>query len=221
MIVIAPSILSADFARLGEQVVESEQGGAGRIHLDVMDGHFVPNLSMGPAVTRGVRRVTRLPLEVHLMVEQPERFVDPFLDSGADGLIAHLEVLPDLRPFLRRLRGLGKKAGLAVRPDTPVEALEPFLAELAVALCMTVHPGYAGQAFLPESPGRIRRLRELIERHNPSCELEVDGGIGPETAWAVVEAGANVLVAASAVFGPSEGPAVAVRRLLTVASGAA
>ncbi len=214
MVVLAPSILSADFARLGEQVVESERGGAGRIHVDVMDGHFVPNLSMGPAVVGGLRRVTRLPLEVHLMVEQPERFVDLFLAQGADGLIAHLEVLPDPRPFLRRLRGLGKKAGVAVRPDTPVEALEPFLAEMDVALCMTVQPGFSGQAFLPESPGRIRRLRELIDRVHPACELEVDGGIGPETIRTAVQAGANVFVAASAVFGAAEGPAAAVRHLL-------
>ena len=119
MVVIAPSILSADFARLGEQVVESEQGGAGRVHIDVMDGHFVPNLSMGPAIVGSLRRVTRLPLEVHLMVEQPERFVDAFLAKGADTLIAHLEVLPDPRPFVRRLHDVGKKAALAVRPDTP------------------------------------------------------------------------------------------------------
>jgi ribulose-phosphate 3-epimerase len=217
MVVIAPSILAADFARLGEQVVESEQGGAGRIHIDVMDGHFVPNLSMGPAVVASLRRVTRLPLEIHLMVEQPERFVDSFLTHGADSLIAHLEVLPDPRPFVRKLHDRGKKAALAVRPDTPVEALEPFLGEIDLALCMTVHPGYSGQAFLPESPGRIARLRQLINRHNPQCELEVDGGIAPETGRGSVQAGANVLVAATAVFGDREGPAVAVRRLLAAA----
>jgi ribulose-phosphate 3-epimerase len=220
MIVVAPSILSADFARLGEQVVESEQGGAGRVHIDVMDGHFVPNLSMGPAVVGSLRRVTRLPLEVHLMVEQPERFIAPFLDKGADTLIGHLEVLPDPRPFLRRLHDAGKKAGLAVRPDTPVEALEPYLAETDLALCMTVHPGFSGQAFLPESPARIGRLRELIGKHNPQCDLEVDGGIAPETVATAVRAGANVLVAATAVFAERDGPAAAVRRLLAVAAGA-
>jgi ribulose-phosphate 3-epimerase len=217
MIVVAPSILSADFARLGEQVVESEQGGAGRIHIDVMDGHFVPNLSMGPAVVASLRRVTRLPLEVHLMVEQPERFLDAFLDKGADTLIAHLEVLPDPRPFAGSLHDRGKKAGLAVRPDTPVEALEPYLAHFDLALCMTVHPGFSGQAFLPESPARIIRLRELIRVRNPQCELEVDGGITHDTARTAVESGANVLVAATAVFGDREGPASAVRRLLTTA----
>jgi ribulose-phosphate 3-epimerase len=217
MIVIAPSILSADFARLGEQVVESEQGGAGRVHIDVMDGHFVPNLTMGPAIVGSLRRVTRLPLEVHLMVEQPERFLGPFLDKGADSLIAHIEVLPDPRPFIRRLHDAGKKAALAVRPDTPVEALEPFLGEIDLALCMTVHPGFSGQAFLPESPARIRRLRELIDSRNPKCDLEVDGGITPDTGPAAVRAGANVLVAATAVFGERGGPAAAVRRLLAAA----
>lgn len=218
MVILAPSILSADFARLGEQVVESEQGGAGRIHVDVMDGHFVPNLSMGPAIVRCLRPVTRLPLEVHLMVQDPLRLADAFLAAGADSLIAHLEVLPEPRPFLRYLREKKRKVGLAVRPDTPVEALEPYLAEIDVALCMTVYPGFAGQKFLPESPARIGQLRRLIDRLNPACDLEVDGGIGLETTPVVVQAGANVLVAASAVFGPPDGPGIAVRQLLAAAS---
>jgi ribulose-phosphate 3-epimerase len=218
MAVVAPSILSADFARLGEQVVESEQGGADRIHIDVMDGHFVPNLSMGPAVVRSLRRVTRLPLEVHLMVEQPERFIDAFLEGGADSLIAHLEVMPDPRPFADRLHGRGKKAGLAARPDTAIEALGPHLAHFDLALCMTVHPGFSGQHYLPESPARIRRLRELIDSRNPSCELEVDGGITPETGRTSVQAGATILVAATSVFAERDGPAAAVRRLLAAAT---
>ncbi len=217
MIVIAPSILSADFARLGEQVVESEQGGAGRIHIDVMDGHFVPNLTLGPAIVGSLRRVTRLPLEVHLMIEQPLRFIDPFLDKGADLLIAHVEVLSDPAVFIRRLHDAGKMAGLAVRPDTPVEALEPFLGTLDLALCMTVHPGFSGQAYLPESPERIRRLRGLIDGLKASCDLEVDGGIMIETGRTSVQAGANVLVAATAVFGDPAGPAAAVRNLLAAA----
>ena len=215
MIVIAPSILSADFARLGEQVVESEQGGAGRIHIDVMDGHFVPNLSLGPAIVGSLRRVTRLSLEIHLMVEEPLRFVEAFLAKGADSLIAHQEVLPDAWPFIRQLHAAGKKAALAIRPDTRVEVLEPYLAELDLALCMTVHPGFSGQEFLPESPERIARLRKLIERINPACELEVDGGITTATGPVAVAAGANVLVAATAVFGDPAGPAAAVRRLLS------
>jgi ribulose-phosphate 3-epimerase len=153
------------------------------------------------------------------MVDQPERFIDPFLDKGADSLIAHLEVLPDPRPFLQRVRQRGKMVGLAIRPDTPVESLGPYLDQIDVALCMTVHPGFAGQAFLPESPARIRRLRQLIDTSHPGCDLEVDGGIGLDTVRTVVEAGATVLVAASAVFGSPGGPTAAVRQLLAVAQG--
>jgi ribulose-phosphate 3-epimerase len=173
---------------------------------------------MGPAVVKSLRPVTRLPLEVHLMVEEPGRFAEAFLKSGADTLLVHHEVLPDPRPLLRHIRGQGKRAGLVVNPETPVEVLEPYLAEIDLALCMTVHPGFSGQAFLPESPARIRRLRQLIELHNPACELEVDGGIDVETGRVAVQAGANVLVAATAVFGAPEGPAAAVRRLIEEAS---
>ena len=218
MIHIAPSILSADFSRLGEQVRACEQGGAGRIHIDVMDGHFVPNLSMGPVVVQGLRPVTRLPLEVHLMVEDPGRFVDAFVSKGADTLIVHHEVLADSQPLVRRLHEMGKKAGVAIKPDTPVDVLERYLADIDLALCMTVHPGFSGQTFLPDSPGRIRQLRALISRLNPECELEVDGGIDDTTAHAVVEAGANVLVAATAVFGDPRGPAAAVRALAAAAA---
>src|SRR5262249_14844713 len=151
-----PSILSADFARLGEQVHDSELGGAGRIHIDVMDGHFVPNLSMGPVVVHGLRPVTRLPLEVHLMVENPALFIDPFLAAGADTVIFHHEVVPDPRPLARRLRERGKKAGVAIKPDTPVQAMKPYLGDIDLALCMTVYPGYSGQKFLPQSPERVR-----------------------------------------------------------------
>ncbi len=219
MVKIAPSILSADFARLGDQVLEIERGGADRVHVDVMDGHFVPNLSMGPAIVQCLRPVTRLPLECHLMVDNPERFVEPFLKAGADTLIVHYEVLPDPRPLLRRIRGQGKKAGLAIKPGTAVAVLEPLLPELDLALCMTVEPGFSGQAFLPQSPGRITELRRLIDRHQPACDLEVDGGIDRETTPAAVGAGANVLVAATAVYRVPEGPAAAVRGLLTQAAG--
>ena len=213
MIYVAPSILSADFARLGEQVRECEQGGANRIHVDVMDGHFVPNLSMGPVVVQGLRPVTRLPLEVHLMVEDPLRFLDPFAKKGADTVIFHHEVVADPRPLIHRLHEMGRKVGVAIKPDTLVEVMEPYLAEIDLALCMTVYPGFSGQKFLPESPDRIRRLRKLINQLNPTCDLEVDGGIDGETADIVSEAGANVLVAATAVFGDSRGPAAAVRGL--------
>jgi ribulose-phosphate 3-epimerase len=214
MIHIAPSILSADFARLGEQVLETECAGAHRVHIDVMDGHFVPNLSMGPAIVLSLRKVTRLPLEVHLMVDDPTSFADPFLDAGADTLIAHQEVLPDPRPLARRLHAKGKKLGVAVNPETPVDVLAPLLKEIDLALCMTVHPGFSGQAFLTESPARIRALRDLIEKNNPNCELEVDGGIDLTTGPLTVQAGANVLVAASAIFHAPNGAAAAVRDFL-------
>ena len=214
MIHIAPSILSADFARLGEQVLETECAGAHRVHIDVMDGHFVPNLSMGPAIVLSLRKVTRLPLEVHLMVVDPTSFADPFLDAGADTLIAHQEVLPDPRPLARRLHAKGKKLGVAVNPETPVDVLAPLLKEIDLALCMTVHPGFSGQAFLTESPARIRALRDLIEKNNPNCELEVDGGIDLTTGPLTVQAGANVLVAASAIFHAPTGAAAAVRDFL-------
>jgi ribulose-phosphate 3-epimerase len=219
MVHIAPSILAADFSRLGEQVAETEQAGAQRVHVDVMDGHFVPNLTMGPVVVKGLRPRTRLPLEVHLMIEQPDRFVDGFVKAGADTLIVHSEVLPDPRPLLQRIRGLGKRVGLAVNPEHSIDVLKPYLGEIDLALCMTVHPGFGGQAYIPESTERIRRLRGLIEEHNPRCELEVDGGIDEHTAPEALAAGANVLVVGTGIFGNPAGPAAAVRRLLQLAVG--
>jgi ribulose-phosphate 3-epimerase len=218
MVAIAPSILAADFARLGEQVLETERAGAQRIHVDVMDGHFVGNLSMGPVVVRGLRPVTRLPLEVHLMVEEPARFADAFIKAGADSLIVHQEVLPDPRPLLAQIRSQGKRVGLAVNPETDIHVLEPFLAEIDLALCMTVHPGFGGQPFRPESPDRIRRLRERIDCLNPRCELEVDGGIDMQTAPVSVRAGANVLVAGTAIFHFPQGPTEAVRAMQALAA---
>ena len=200
MVHVAPSILSADFARLGDQVKEVERGGANRIHVDVMDGHFVPNLSMGPIVVQALRPITKLPLEVHLMIEEPARYAEPFLKAGSDRLIVHLEVLPDPRPLLRQIREKGKSVGLAINPDKPIGAFEPYLAEIDLALCMTVFPGFGGQAFIAESPERIRSLRQLIARINPNCELEVDGGIDDTTAKQAAEAGANVLVAGTSIF---------------------
>jgi ribulose-phosphate 3-epimerase len=213
MLTIAPSILAADFARLGEQVRETELGGADRVHVDVMDGHFVPNLSMGPVVVKALRPVTKLPLEVHLMVNDPARFADAFLKAGADTLIVHHEVLPDAGPLILGVRQRGKRVGVAINPGTPVEVLERYLPEIDLALCMTVWPGFGGQAFLAESPGRIAALRKLIDRVNPKCELEVDGGVDLTTAPTCAKAGANVFVAGTSIFGSPHGPRAATAEL--------
>jgi len=220
MAAIAPSILAADFSRLGDLVREVEAGGADRIHIDVMDGHFVPNLSMGPVVVKGLRPVTRLPLEVHLMVTDPANFVSPFRQVGADTLIVHHEVLSDARPLIHAIREMGARVGIAINPATPIEVLERYLPELDLALCMTVWPGFGGQAYLPESPNRIAALRKLIDRVNPNCELEVDGGIDLATAPSCAKAGATVFVAGTSIFGAANGPRAATAELARAISGA-
>ncbi len=214
---IAPSILAADFSRLGELVKLTEAGGADRVHIDVMDGHFVPNLSMGAVVVKGLRPVTQLPLEVHLMVEDPALFVAGFVKAGADTIIFHLEVQPDPIELLRHIRASGKKVGLAFNPDFDPERIEPFLPDIDLALCMTVFPGFGGQAYIPASTARIRTLRAAIERLNPKCELEVDGGIDRTTIGDAAKAGANVFVAGTAVFGHPAGPTEGTRDLLKLA----
>jgi ribulose-phosphate 3-epimerase len=210
---IAPSILAADFSRLGELVLATERGGANRIHVDVMDGHFVPNLSMGSVVVKGLRPVTRLPLEVHLMVEEPAKFIDGFVRAGADTIIFHLEVEPDPIELLAHIRSHGKKAGLAFNPDCDLARVEPYLDDVDLALCMTVFPGFGGQAYIPESTERIRTLRTWIEQMNPRCELEVDGGIDRTTISLASQAGAGVFVAGTAIFGAPEGPTAATHLL--------
>jgi len=211
---LAPSILAADFSRLGELVREVEAAGVNRIHVDVMDGHFVPNLSMGAVVVQGLRPVTKLPLEVHLMVTDPGKFLDGFVKAGADTLIVHLEVHPDPRAIIEHIRrGLGKKVGLAFNPNMAVATIEPFLRDIDLALCMTVFPGFGGQAYIPESTARIAELRALVQKHNPACEIEVDGGIDAATIPLASKAGANVFVAGTSVFGAKQGIASAVKEL--------
>ncbi|HEX6547190.1 MAG TPA: ribulose-phosphate 3-epimerase [Candidatus Dormibacteraeota bacterium] len=206
---IAPSILSADFARLGEQVEAVEAAGADRIHVDIMDGHFVPNLTMGPAVLAAVRRVTRLPLEAHLMVERPELFVEVFAEAGADVIEVQPEATYQLYRVVHRIRELGKRPCVAFSPATPVEALIEILPYVDEINVMTVEPGFGGQPFIPSTPEKIRRVRELA----PDLDIEVDGGVDAETACVVRDAGANVLVAGSFVFGHPEGPGAGVRAL--------
>ena len=219
MLTIAPSILAADFARLGEQVRETELGGADRVHVDVMDGHFVPNLSMGPVVVKALRPVTKLPLEVHLMVNDPARFADAFLKAGADTLIVHHEVLPDAGPLILGVRQRGKRVGVAINPGTPVEVLERYLPEIDLALCMTVHPGFGGQSFIADVMPKVRKARDEVDRRGLTTALQVDGGIKEDTAPVAAEAGADVFVAGNAVFRDPD-PAAAAARIRAAASGA-
>jgi len=212
---LAPSILNADFAHLGQQVAEAERGGADRIHVDIMDGHFVPNLSMGPAIVQSLRRVTRLHLETHLMVTNPDSLLDGFAEAGSDSFLVHWEGNNNLHRTVHRIRALGKLAGVAVNPATPAAVLEEIVPDLDQVLVMTVNPGFGHQPFLPTTLPKIGRVRELIDRLKPGCDLEVDGGIDATTAPAVVRAGANVLVAGSAVFGDRESVAAAMSRLRT------
>ncbi len=211
---IAPSILSADASRLGEQVVEVERAGADRIHVDVMDGHFVPNLTFGPVIVKWLKPLATVPLEVHLMIDQPDQFLEAFADAGADTLIVHQEGAIHLNRTVQRIRELSRHAGVALNPATPAVMLEEILPELDLVLVMTVNPGFGGQSFLPGTLAKLLSIRRMIDAVNPRCELEVDGGIDDETAPLVVEAGARVLVAGSSIYGAPEGAAPALRRLL-------
>jgi ribulose-phosphate 3-epimerase len=210
---LAPSILAADFARLGEQVKEAERAGADRIHVDVMDGHFVPNISMGPVVVKALRPITTLPLEVHLMIEEPDRYLDAFAQAGADTLEVHVEGAINLHRTLQHIRHLGKKVGVVLNPATSPVMLAEVLVDVDVVLVMTVNPGFGGQEFIPSTLGKIRRVRQMIDQIRPEADLEVDGGIDAETAPQAVQAGARVLVAGSAVFGHADGVAAAMERL--------
>src|SRR5580765_2360053 len=210
---LAPSILSADFAHLGKQVGEAEQAGADRIHIDIMDGHFVPNLSMGAPIVASLRRVTRLPLETHLMISDPDFFLEEFVDAGSDSFLVHCEGNANLHRTVQSIKALGKRAGVAINPATPAAVLEEILQDIEQVLIMTVNPGFGHQHFLPTTLPKIRRVRQMIEQTKPGCDVEVDGGIDAETAPLAVDAGANVLVAGTAVFGESEGVTAAMTRL--------
>jgi ribulose-phosphate 3-epimerase len=218
---LSPSILAADFARLGEEVAAAEQAGADRIHVDVMDGHFVPNLSMGVPVVQSLRHVTRLPLETHLMITSPDRFLDAFAEAGSDPILVHWEGNANLHRTVQAIRARGKRAGVVVNPATPAAMLEEILPDVDQVLVMTVNPGFGHQHFLPTTLPKIRRLRRMIDEVNPGCDLEVDGGINDTTAPLVVEAGANVLVAGSAIFADKDGVAAAMTRLRTIVDQAA
>ncbi len=217
---IAPSILAAIFARLGEQVAEAERCGADRIHVDVMDGHFVPNISMGAPVVKSLRQVTRLPLETHLMISDPDFFFDEFVEAGSDSFIVHWEGNNNLHRTIQWVKDLGKRVGLAINPATPASVLEEVLPDLDLVLVMTVNPGFGHQHFIHSTLAKIQRVRRIIQQGRPECELELDGGIDETTAPLGVAAGANVLVAGNSIFGDNQGVTAALKRLQTTANDA-
>jgi ribulose-phosphate 3-epimerase len=210
---LAPSILAADFTHLGDQVAEAERAGADRIHVDVMDGHFVPNLSMGPAIINSLRRVTHLPLEAHLMISNPDVFIDEFAQTGTDSFLVHWEGNNDLSRTVQRIKALGKQVGVALNPVTPAAVLEEIIQHLDQVLIMTVNPGFGHQHFLYMTLPKIKRARQTIDQVKPGCRLEVDGGIDAKTAPLAVAAGADVLVAGSAIFNDHESITTAIARL--------
>ena len=212
---IAPSILSADFARLGEQIREAEEGGADWIHVDVMDGHFVPNITIGPLIAEAARRSTRLPVDVHLMIEHPERYLEAFAKAGADYLTVHVETCPHLHRTVQQIRELGAKAGVTLNPATPVDALAEILPYVDLVLVMSVNPGFGGQSYISTSTAKIARVRAMIDAlgRGGEVELQVDGGVAPDTIAEVVGAGATVVVAGSAVYNRRAGVADNLRAL--------
>lgn len=197
---IAPSILSADFAKLGDEVREVESAGADYIHIDVMDGHFVPNITIGPMIVESVRKITKLPLDVHLMISNPDQFVDDFRQAGADIITVHAEAVNHLHRSVQLIRKSGAKTGVSLNPATPLQVLEYVLDDLEMVLLMTVNPGFGGQAFIPEVIPKIESLRDIIEKRGLNTEIEVDGGINTDTIRLVSSAGANIFVAGSAIF---------------------
>ena len=217
---IAPSLISADFAHLADDIGKVERGGADLLHLDVMDGHFVPNITFGPLVVKAVRKVTKLPLDVHLMIEAPDRYLEAFVEAGADSIAVHLEVLPHLHRTVHLIKKLGAKAGVAINPATPAAALEDIAGDLDYVLVMSVNPGFGGQTFIPRSESKVRAVRELLDKQASRAVVAIDGGIEASNAAAVVAAGVEILVAGTSVFGQPD-PARALRELRAAAGGPA
>ena len=220
MVRIAPSILSADFTILGQQIAAVERGGADLIHVDVMDGHFVPNLTIGVPVVRSIRKVATVPLDVHLMIEEPDRYIDAFVDAGAAMISVHLEVLPHLHRTLQAIKELGARAGVAINPSTPVGMLEEVAGMVDHVLVMSVNPGFGGQTFIPRSESKVQAVRALLDRQGNAAPIEVDGGIDTSNAARLVEAGATILVAGTSIFGTGD-PERAVRDLRAAADATA
>jgi ribulose-phosphate 3-epimerase len=216
---IAPSLLSADFARLGDAVALAERAGADLIHFDVMDGHFVPNITIGPPVLKSLAKVARLPIDVHLMIENPDRYVEAFVDAGAASVTVHAEATVHLHRTVHLIKSLGAKAGVAINPATPAVALEEIAGDVDYVLVMTVNPGFGGQTFIPRSESKVRLVRELLDRAGSRAPIEVDGGIDVTTAPRIVAAGADILVAGNAVFGAPD-PERAIRELRAAATAA-
>jgi ribulose-phosphate 3-epimerase len=201
---LAPSILSANFAELGREIAAAERGGADLIHVDVMDGHFVPNITIGPPVVRAIKRVATVPLDVHLMIEDPDRYLDAFVDAGAAMLSVHVEVLPHLHRTISAIKQRGVQAGVVLNPSTPVVAIEEVARDVDYVLVMSVNPGFGGQSFIPRSVEKVRAVRELLRSAGSTAPIEVDGGIDLHTVGLVVDAGAELLVAGQAIFGAGQ-----------------
>jgi ribulose-phosphate 3-epimerase len=216
---IAASLLSADFAALGDAIARAERGGADLIHVDVMDGHFVPNITMGPPVVKALKRVAHLPLDVHLMIENPDRYIEAFVEAGAASVTIHIEAVVHLHRTVHLIKSLGALAGVALNPGTPVTSLEQIAGDVDYVLVMTVNPGFGGQTFIPRSESKVRAVRELLRREGSAAPIEVDGGIDVQTAPRIVAAGADILVAGHAIFG-SPDPERAIRDLRAAASSA-
>ena len=218
-VLIAPSILSADFAALGTAIAAAERGGADLIHVDVMDGHFVPNITIGPPVVASIKRIAKVPLDVHLMIEEPDRYIDAFAEAGASMMSVHVEVLPHLHRTVHAIKGLRVRAGVVLNPSTPVVALEEIAADVDYVLVMSVNPGFGGQTFIPRSESKVRAVRALLDRAGNAAPVEIDGGIDRTNVARVVSAGASIIVAGSAVFHTPD-PERATRELKAAATGA-